>query len=179
MTARLSLIICLLTGFLTVSLPTFTSKASASGDCVTWAEYASNLPSQGGRGGQWKAFGSLPPEFENGCVLLQNNNSVDIAYVLKSGINPAPYQQRSRLNPSQTIPDFSYEQEENLQRLVNQGNALKVTWLTPTNGSLPYLRSIPKNRAFLRDDGMTCFSTICMESGALSHQELSEILSVR
>lgn len=165
---------------LTIGSIVFPVKAFAA--CITWAEYTRDLPSQGGRGDQWRAFGTLPSEFQNGCILLQDNNSLDIAYVLKIGISPNPYKGRS-LNPYQKAPAFNYEQEDSLEQLVKQGKALKVTWLTPTNGAIPYLRSIPHNRAFLRDDGMTCFSTrlspVCMKSGALSHQELARILSVR
>lgn len=153
-------------------------QSTVKAACITWAEYSRNLPSQGGHGNQWKAFGTLPSTFQNGCILLQDNNSLDIAYVLKIGISPNPYKGESQ-NSYQKVPGFNYEQEDNLEQLVKQGKALKVTWLTPTNGAIPYLRSIPHNRAFLRNDGMTCFSTVCMKSGALSHQELARILSIR
>jgi len=159
------------------SLVVFDSKVSAQA-CVTWAEYSRDLPSQGGSGGQWKAFGSLPSAFQTGCVLLQDNNALDIAYVLKVGISPDPYKSKSQ-NSHQRVPAFDDANAKNLDQLVAEGKALKVTWLTPTNGSLPYLRSIPQNRAFLRGDGMTCFSTVCMQSGALSHQELAKILTTR
>lgn len=146
-------------------------------NCITWDSYSSKLPPEGGRGGQWKAFKRLPPSFQNGCVLLEDNNSLDIAYILTVGLSPDPYKIRP-LNSFQNVPAFNSKLEKELDKLVNQGKALKVTWLTPTNGAIPYLRSIPHDRAFLREDGMTCFSTVCMVSGALSHRELSDILTI-
>jgi hypothetical protein len=155
---------------------TNTNETMEVATCLTWAQYSRDLPPAGRQGGQWKAFGSLPSDFENGCVLLQDHNSLDIAYVLRQGISPIPYEGE---NPviTQSVPAFNFDREELLEQLVDQGNALSVTWLTPTNGAIPYLNSIPRNTAFLRDDGMTCFDTVCMRSGAMTHQELSEILS--
>ena len=158
------------------ALLTFSYDAHAQ-SCITWDVYSRSLPSEGGRGNQWKAFKKLPSTFQNGCVLLQNNNSLDVAYVLKVGINPNSYKERSSIS-NQKIPAFSSEKENDLERLVVQGKALQVTWLTPTNGAIPYLRSIPKNQAFLRKDGMTCFNLVCMKSGALSNRELSTILNI-
>ena len=159
-----------------VAMPTVANPTS--GQCITWAEYSSKLPPQGGRGGQWKTFGNLPEKFQNGCVLLDNGNAIDTAYVFQQGMSISRYAIQ-RTSSIQNVPSFSYEQEKDLEQLVSRGNALKVTWLTPTNGALPYLRSIPRGRAFLRDDGMTCFSTICMKSGAVSHGELAKILGNR
>ncbi|MDX2099967.1 MAG: hypothetical protein SFW36_19505 [Leptolyngbyaceae cyanobacterium bins.59] len=157
---------------LSVILPMTSQQKAHAATCVTWASYSRNLPLEGGRGGQWKAFNDLPSDFQNGCVLLENNNSVDIAYVLKRGINPTPY-----IGQGSGIPSFCSEQQQTLNRLVAQGKALQVTWLTPTQGSLDYLRSIPKDKPFLRDDGMTCFNSVCMKSAALSHNQLGQILS--
>jgi len=158
--------------------PTSFRNAIKVASCTTWAEYSRDLPSRrNGRGGQWRAFGTLPPEFQDGCVLLEDNNAIDTAYVLKVGISPNLYKGRS-LNPHQKVPAFGREKRDSLEQLVNQGKALKITWQTPTIGSNSNLSSMPRNRAFLRDDGMTCFSTVCMKSGALSHQVLARILSV-
>ncbi len=144
--------------------------------CTTWATFSRTLPSAGGRGNQWQAFGKLPAPFQNGCVLLSDHNSLDIAYVFRQGVSSDRYATKPRFQ-RQAVPSFSFDQEAALDRLANQGQALKVTWLTPTNGSLPYLRSIPRDRAFLRKDGMTCFNTVCMMSAAVSHTELAKILS--
>jgi hypothetical protein len=161
---------------LSVMLP-FTSQQKAhAATCITWARFTRNLPLEGGRGSQWKAFNDLPADFQNGCVLLENNNSVDVAYVLKRGINPQSYIGQSS-GMAGDIPSFGSEQQKMLDRLVSQGKAVQVTWLTPTNGSLPYLRSIPTDKPFLRSDGMTCFNTVCMKSAALSHKQLGQILS--
>lgn len=172
-------LLCLLMS-LGVSIPAAMSAVAnpASAQCTTWAEYSSKLPAQGGRGNQWKAFGNLPAKFQNGCVLLDNGNAIDTAYIFCRGIDISRYA-TNPTSSTQTVPSFSYDQEAALDRLVKQGDALMVTWLTPTNGSIPYLRSIPRDRAFLRKDGMTCFNTICMVSGAVSHAELAKILSQR
>lgn len=167
----------LLFGF-TASIPVMMPAIAnpASTQCTTWAAYSSKLPAEGGRGNQWKAFGSLPAKFQHGCVLLQDANSVDTAYVFKRGMSIDRYAKAPSFS-GDSVPSFSFDQEAALDRLVKKGNALKVTWLTPTNVSLPYLRSIPRDRAFLRKDGMTCFNTVCMMSGAVPHRELTKILS--
>jgi pimeloyl-ACP methyl ester carboxylesterase len=142
--------------------------------CITWSRYAKDLPSEGGRGGQWWKYGQFPSKFQQGCVVLDDGNAIDSAWILQSGLDIKPYSQLSRQSYQKLpIPTNSNA----LDRLVNQGKAVLVTWLTPTNGSLQYLRSIPKDRPFLRDDGMTCLNTVCLKSAALSHRELSQILS--
>jgi len=166
-----------ISSLLSVSAMIVFSHDAYAQSCITWETYSRSLPSEGGRGNQWKAFRKLPSTFQNGCVLLQDNNSVDVAYVLKVGISPNPYKGRSFMS-NQKVPSFNSEKDKDLERLVAQGKALQVTWLTPTNGSIPYLRSIPKDQAFLRKDGMTCFNLVCMKSGALSHRELSTILNI-
>lgn len=145
-------------------------------NCIKWAAFSRSLPVKSGRGGQWKAFGDLPPKFQSGCLLLQDNNSVDVAYVLRQGMSIQAYLGKP-FNSRQEVPAFNYEKEKALEKLMVKGDALMVTWLTPTNGTLTYVRSIPRNKAFLRKDGMTCLNAVCMKSGAISHEELSRILS--
>lgn len=142
--------------------------------CITWSRYIKDLPSEGGRGVQWWKYGQFPAKFQQGCVALDDGNAIDRAWILQSGLDIKPYSQPS----SQSYQKLPIPTNINaLDRLVNQGKAVLVTWLTPTNGSLQYLRSIPKDRPFLRDDGMTCLNTVCLKSAALSHGELSQILS--
>lgn len=161
---------------LSVAIVTIATPASAQ--CITWAAYSSKLPPQGGRGEPWKAFGKLPSQFQTGCVVVNDNNALDVAYVFPQGASINTYATKP-MSPRQKVPAFKVDQEATLEGLVKQGKALKITWLTPTNGSLPYLRSIPRDRAFLRQDGMTCFNTVCMMSGAVSHAELAKILGQR
>jgi len=162
----------------TVSVPAIANQPSSS-QCTTWEKFSRGLPPQSsGRGGQWRAFGDLPPKFQNGCILLDSGNSFAVAYALKQGIS-IKYYSTKPTSSLQRVPAFKYEQQKALEHLVDKGDALKVTWLIPTNGSLRYLQSIPRNRAFLREDGMTCFSTVCMKSGALSHEDLAKILGNR
>ena len=70
----------------------------SSAKCLTWAAFSRDLPSSGGRGGQWKAFEDLPSKFQNGCVLLQDNNSLDVAFVLRQGISAEHYWDKSTLS---------------------------------------------------------------------------------
>jgi hypothetical protein len=135
------------------------AESAQAAQCKTWKSFVSKLPEAGGRGGQWWRYGDLPPKFQNGCMELSDNNSTDTAYVFQQGIQPKDY--------------------KNQDQLVQQGKAIVVTWLTPTNGAIPYLNSIPKDRAFLREDGMTCFRTVCLKSGAMSHEQLGKILTYR
>ncbi|MCY6494257.1 hypothetical protein [Leptolyngbya sp. GGD] len=146
--------------------------------CVTWSTASQELtPDSGGRGGIWLAFNELPKAFQEGCMFFQDNNSLDVAYILKNGLQP----HSSYTNGDLTylgVPSIGHnnrEGGERLEKLAKQGKALIITWLTPTNGSIPYLRSLPKG-AFRRGDGMTCLSTVCMYSAAVSHQELSRLL---
>jgi hypothetical protein len=135
------------------------AESVQAGQCKTWKSFVSKLPETGGRGGQWWHHGDLPLKFQNGCMELSDNNSTDTAYVFQQGIQSKDY--------------------KNWDQLVQQGKAIVVTWLTPTNGAIPYLNSIPKDRAFLRKDGMTCFLTVCLKSGAMSHEQLGKILTYR
>ncbi|MCU0547423.1 MAG: PPC domain-containing protein [Oscillatoriaceae cyanobacterium Prado104] len=158
--------------------------------CVRWPAFTRGLTTtSGGRGGIWLAFNELPDGFKQGCVFFEDNNSVDVAYVLKDGIEPKAkltnglfYDYRGGV-PSfgfgyrGGVSNFRAEQSwQSLEDLMRRGQALRITWLTPTNGSIPYLNSIPRGRAFVRDDGMVCFSTVCMSSRAVSNQELARIL---
>jgi hypothetical protein len=158
--------------------------------CVRWSTFSQGLTkTSGGRGGIWLAFNELPDGFKQGCIFFQDNNSLDVAYVLKDGIKPIATLTNGRFYDSYGgVPSFgsdgrggvssfrAEQSEQSLTDLMRRGQALMITWLTPTNGSIPYLNSIPKDRAFVRDDGMVCFSKVCMKSSAVSNQELIRIL---
>jgi hypothetical protein len=135
------------------------AESVQAAQCKTWKSFVNKLPETGGRGGQWWHHGDLPSKFQNGCMELSDNNSTDTAYVFQQGIQSKDY--------------------KNWDQLVQQGKAIVVTWLTPTNGAIPYLKSIPTDRAFLRKDGMTCFLTVCLKSGTMSHEQLGKILTYR
>jgi hypothetical protein len=158
--------------------------------CVRWSSFSQGLTTtSGGRGGIWLAFNELPDGFKQGCIFFEDNNSLDVAYVLKDGIEPSAklsnglfYDYRGGV-PSLGFGyrgDASHfraqQSRQSLEDLMRRGQALMITWLTPTNGSIPYLNSIPRGRAFVRDDGMVCYSTVCMSSRAVSNQELTRIL---
>jgi hypothetical protein len=137
----------------------FSAESAQSSSCKTWQSFVEKLPETGGRGGQWWHHGDFPQKFQYGCMELIDSNSVDTAYIFQKGLQ--------------------YKNYKNWDQLVQQGKAIVVTWLTPTNGSIPYLKSIPRDRAFLRKDGMTCFSTVCLKSEAMSHEQLGKILTYR
>lgn len=156
--------------------------------CVKWSTFTQGLTTtSGGRGGIWLAFNELPDGFKQGCIFFLNNNAIDVAYVLKDGIEPSTTLSNGHFyNYYGGVPAFGYDgavsslrgeqSQQSLEDLMRRGQALMITWLTPTNGSIPYLNSIPRGRAFVRDDGMVCFSTVCMKSSAVSNQELARIL---
>ena len=158
--------------------------------CVRWSAFTGGLSkTSGGRGGIWLAFNELPDGFKQGCIFFQDNNAIDVAYVLKDGIEPnASLTNGQFYDYYGGVPGFgsgsragvSFERAEEsrqaLETLMRRSQALMITWLTPTNGSLPYLNSIPKGKAFVRNDGMVCFSTVCLKSRAVSNQELARIL---
>lgn len=158
--------------------------------CVRWPAFSQNLTrTSGGRGGIWIAFNELPEGFKQGCIFFEDNNSLDIAYVLKDGIEPSAVLTNGQFYEyyggvpafgsgvrGTESPERGMRSREELEKLRQQGQALLITWLTPTNGSIPYLNSIPKNRAFVRNDEMVCFSTVCMGSRAVSNEELARIL---
>ena len=142
--------------------------------CTTWAEFVQDLPTSGGRGGQWWNYGKLPKKFSTGCLLLSDNNSLDSAYVFQVGMDSTPYGKSG--DYGSRIPSPRWEDRDVLNRSVQDGKLFLITWLTPTNGAIPYLKSIPHDRTFQREDGMTCLSTVCLRSGGLSHADLSNIL---
>lgn len=158
--------------------------------CVRWSAFTRSLTkTSGGRGGIWLAFNELPDGFKQGCIFFQDNNAIDVAYVLKDGIEPSTSLTNGQFYDYYgDVPGFgsssrsgvslerAEQSQQALETLMRRSQALMITWLTPTNGSLPYLNSIPKGRAFVRNDGMVCFSTVCMKSSAVSNQELTRIL---
>ena len=158
--------------------------------CVRWSSFTQGLTrTSGGRGGIWVAFNELPDGFKQGCVFFEDNNSLDVAYVLKDGIEPSAKLTNGLFYDYYGgVPSFGFgyrggvsnfraeQSRQSLEDLMRRGQALMITWLTPTNGSIPYLNSIPRGRAFVRNDGMVCFSTVCMSSSAVSNQELARIL---
>ncbi|TAG97202.1 MAG: hypothetical protein EAZ09_05105 [Oscillatoriales cyanobacterium] len=170
------------------SQQTQTGRSQQLTRCVKWSTFTQGLTTtSGGRGGIWLAFNELPDGFKQGCIFFQNNNAIDVAYVLKDGIEPSTTLSNGHHhNNYGGVPAFGYDgavsslrgeqSQQSLEDLMRRGQALMITWLTPTNGSIPYLNSIPRGRAFVRDDGMVCFSTVCMKSSAVSNQELARIL---
>lgn len=160
--------------------------------CVRWSTFVQSLRETNRRTfGLSRIFNELPDGFKQGCVFLQDNNSLDIAYVLKDGIKPSTTLTNGLFYDYYGgVPSFGFviglgdrvssfradQSQQSLENLMRRGQALMITWLTPTNGSIPYLNSIPKDRAFVRKDGMVCFSTVCMKSSVVSNQELMQIL---
>jgi hypothetical protein len=151
-----------------------TGRSQQSTRCVRWSTFSQSLGEMG-RGAPYRSFNELPNGFKQGCIFFQDNNSIDVAYVLKDGVEPSAMLTNGKFSYG-GAPSFSYEQSKQFDDLTTRGQALMITWLTPTNGSLPYLRSIPKDRAFVRDDGMVCFRTVCLKSSAVLNQQLSQIL---
>jgi hypothetical protein len=170
------------------SQQTTTGRSQQLTRCVKWSTFTQGLTTtSGGRGGIWLAFNELPDGFKQGCIFFQNNNAIDVAYVLKDGIEPSTTLSNGHHhNNYGGVPAFGYDgavsslrgeqSQQSLEDLMRRGQALMITWLTPTNGSIPYLNSIPRGRAFVRDDGMVCYSTVCMSSRTVSNQELARIL---
>ncbi|MGC1394901.1 MAG: hypothetical protein WA828_11525 [Coleofasciculaceae cyanobacterium] len=162
----------------TASLPQSSQIAAGrsqqSTRCVRWSTFSQSLGINR-RGGPYRTFNELPNGFKQGCIFFQDNNAIDVAYVLKDGIQPSVTLTDGQFSLG-GAPSFSNEQSKQFDDLTARGQALMITWLTPTNGSLPYLRSIPKDRTFVRDDGMVCYGTVCLKSSAVSNQQLSQIL---
>ena len=169
--------------------PSASQRSERLTRCVRWSAFTRSLTkTSGGRGGIWLAFNELPDGFKQGCIFFQDNNAIDVAYVLKDGIEPSASLTNGQFYDYYGgVPGFgsgssgvsqgrAEQSRQALQTLMRRSQALMITWLTPTNGSLPYLNSIPKGRAFVRNDGMVCFSTVCMTSSAVSNQELTRIL---
>jgi hypothetical protein len=157
--------------------------------CIKWSTFAQSLIETKRRTFGRVVFKELPDGFKQGCVFFQQNNSLDIAYVLKDGIKPSSTLTNGLFYdyyggvPSfgfgdrDRVSDFRAElSQQSLENLMSRGQALMITWLTPTNGAIPYLNSIPKDRAFVRKDGMVCFWKVCMKSSAVSNEELMRIL---
>jgi hypothetical protein len=151
-----------------------TDRSQQLSRCVRWSVFSQSLGEMG-RGAPYQAFNELPNGFKQGCIFFQDNNSIDVAYVLMDGVEPSGNLTNGQFSYGGT-PSFTSEQSKQFEDLIARGQALMITWLTPTQGSLSYVRSIPKDRAFVRDDGMVCFNTVCMKSSAVSNQELSRIL---
>ena len=142
--------------------------------CTTWTEFVQKLTTSGGRGGQWWSYGKLPSKFSKGCILLSDNNSLDLAYVFQISLDHTPY--GTDEDSFVRVLSPKREERDRLDKFVRDGKIFLITWLTPTNGAIPYLNSIPHDRTFQRKDGMTCLSTVCLLSGGLSYSELSKIL---
>jgi hypothetical protein len=141
--------------------------------CAKWSEFSQRF-GQIGTGAPYRAFAGLPNGFKQGCVFFQDNNSIDIAYVLKDGIKPDASMTNGE--SSYGVPSFGNDKQEQFEQLTQRGQALKITWLTPTIGALSYLRSLPRNRAFIREDGMVCLQAVCMQSGGIPNIELIRLL---
>lgn len=118
----------------------------------------------------------LPKPFENGCAIstpLRANNPGTLIYVLKSGM-------RSPVIASQ-VDDLTIQQTDTLNRLVDQGMAVRITWFTPgTIGSQQFVQALPEETVFIAwNDLCTKFTAQkvgCVESGAYRPGALTEIL---
>lgn len=119
----------------------------------------------------------LPKPFENGCAIstpLRANNPGTLIYVLKAGI-------RSPVTLPSQGGDLTVQQTDTLNRLVDQGAAVRITWFTPgTIGSQQFIQSLPEEAVFIAwNDLCTKFTTSkvgCVESGAYRPGALAEIL---
>lgn len=120
---------------------------------------------------------TLPASFQQGCAVstpLRANNPGRIVYVLKAGL-AAPF----------SLPksgELTLPQTQTLDRLVDRGDALRVTWFRPaTIGSQQFIKALPEETIFVAwDDLCTKFPSSqtvgCVESGALRTRQLAEIL---
>lgn len=119
---------------------------------------------------------TLPKPFEKGCAIstpLRANNPGTVVYVLKAGM-------KSPIAPLRS-GELTQEQTETLNRLVDRGEAIRITWFTPgTLGSMQFVQSVPEETVFVAwDDLCTKFSPKkvgCVESGAFRTGALAEIL---
>lgn len=113
---------------------------------------------------------TLPAPFENGCALYfyyGGNNSAARVYVF-----------RTDANLTELRPVGRSEQE--LDALVEQGQALKISWFyTNTLGGQRLYGSIPRDRAFL-DQGTICMwmgrTVVCLEAATLRPRQIETIL---
>jgi hypothetical protein len=118
----------------------------------------------------------LPPPFENGCAIstpLRANNPGTIVYVLKAGMR-SPVALSSR-------DDLTVQQTATLDRLVDRGQAVRITWFNPaTIASQQFVQTLPTEAVFLAwNDLCTKFSgqkVGCVESGVFRPIALAEIL---
>ncbi|HEY9861107.1 MAG TPA: hypothetical protein V6D16_16515 [Candidatus Obscuribacterales bacterium] len=119
---------------------------------------------------------TLPPPFENGCAIstpLRANNPGTIVYVLKKGMrSPVALSNRD---------DLTVQQAETLDRLVDRGEAIRITWFSPgTIGSQQFVQALPTETVFIAwNDLCTKFSAQkvgCVESGLFRPGALAEIL---
>ncbi|MBW4490729.1 MAG: hypothetical protein KME12_23395 [Trichocoleus desertorum ATA4-8-CV12] len=119
---------------------------------------------------------TLPIPFENGCAIstpLRANNPGTIVYVLKKGMrSPVALAKQGALTSQQTAT---------LDRLVDRGEAVRITWFTPgTIGSQQFVQSLPPETIFIAwNDLCTKFSAQkvgCVESGLFRPAALGEIL---
>lgn len=119
---------------------------------------------------------TLPIPFENGCAMttpLRANNPGTIVYVLKKGLrSPVALSKQGDLTAQQTVT---------LDRLVQRGEAIRITWFTPgTIGSQQFVQSLPEETIFIAwNDLCTKFSAQkvgCVESGLFRPAALGEIL---
>ncbi|MBW4491276.1 MAG: hypothetical protein KME12_26270 [Trichocoleus desertorum ATA4-8-CV12] len=77
--------------------------------------------------------------------------------------------------------NLTVQQTETLDRLVDRGEALRITWFSPaTLGSHQFVESLPEETVFLAwNDLCTKFSAQkvgCVESGLFRPRALAEIL---
>jgi len=119
---------------------------------------------------------TLPEPFSNGCAIstpLRANSPGTIVYVLKAGMRPPI--------TSSSSGDLTPKQTETLNRLVDTGEAIRITWFAPgTLGSGQFVQSLPEETIFVAwDDLCTKFQPRkvgCVESGAFRTHALAEIL---
>ena len=163
--------IALLAGLVTFSsiavgtTPTFSqSKLVPAGPCKQLTDFPES-PIQ-----------LLPKPFEQGCAFftpLRANNPGTIVYVLKAAT-------KLPVKASST-GEVTVQQAETLNRLVERGQAVRITWFAPgTIGSQQFVQSLPEETVFVAwNDLCTKFQPRkvgCVESGAFRPGALAEIL---
>lgn len=119
---------------------------------------------------------ALPQPFENGCAIstpLRANSPGTIVYVLAKGMRSPVTASRGR--------DLTPEQTTTLDRLVERGEAVRITWFTPgTIGSRQFVQALPEEAVFIAwNDLCTKFTAPkvgCVESGLYRPSALAEIL---
>jgi hypothetical protein len=142
--------------------------------CITWTEFVQELPTSGDAADNGGNMGNCHQNSRR-AVFYCRTIIHWIAHTFSRSVLIALPMELMET----TVPESPHLGEKSVTDWIDRcknGKLLLVTWLTPTNGAIPYLNSIPHDRTFQREDGMTCLRTVCLYSGGLSHAELSKVL---